>query len=141
MFALRKPSWLTGRWAVVYLSIHGRPEKTVMVDWTLGSCLSIYPYVVALRKPSWLIGRWAGVYLSIRGRPEKTGMVDWTLGSCLSICPCMILVAAARKSKTIFVQSTAVNLWVTIMELLGRVLQPCISPTSQHFPVSVRSWR
>ena len=52
----------------------------------------------------------------------------------------MIFVAAARKSKTVFVQSTAVDRWVT-MELVGRVLQPCISPTSQHFLVSVCSWR
>ena len=50
-------------------------------------------------------------------------MVHWTLGSCQSICPCMIFVAAAKKSKAVFVQSTAFDLWVT-MELLGRVLQP-----------------
>ena len=65
LVALRKASWLTGRWAVVYLSIRDRPEKNVMVDWALGSCLSVYPYVVALRKPSWLTGRWAVVCLFI----------------------------------------------------------------------------
>ena len=111
-----------------------------MVDWTLGGCLSVYPYMVALRKTSWLTGRWGVVFLSICGRPEKIVMVHWTVGSCQSICPCMIFVAAAKKSKAVFVQSTAFDLWVT-MELLGRVLQPCISPTSQHFPVSVCSWR